>query len=415
VQRVVQLVQDGQADIVVLWKWSRLSRSRRDWAVAIDMLEAAGGRVESATEPVDVATSTGRLARGVLAEFAAFESERIGEVWKEVHASRRARGVPAQGGDRFGYQRDGDTYAPDPGTAPYLSSMYARYIGGAGFVAIADELNRAGVRTLSGGPWSRDRVTRVLDSGFAAGQLVRGRGARATWVPGTHPAVIDERTWKAYQQARQRRAGEAPAVTEPVYVLSGLIRCGDPGCGAPMHASRLGKEPGYGYVCSRWAQTKQGRCVTVTRAKAEQAVLEHLAELVDGVEGAAAQHAARAAAQTTARADATALAREVTRLDQRLAKLTFGWTDGLVPDDAYRATRDELTTARDTAQAQLARLETERARRKQPAAPIARGLLAEWDTLPVRERREMLRSLIRAVVVVRPTGGGAVRVVIDPL
>ena len=413
VQRVVQMVQDGQADIVVLWKWSRLSRSRRDWAVALDMVEAAGGRVESATEPVDVATSTGRLARGVLAEFAAFESERIGEVWREVHASRRSKGLPAQGGDRFGYLRDGDTYMPDPATSVVLSSMYARYVAGAGFVAIADELNRAGVPTLSGGPWSRSRVTRVLDSGFGAGQLVHGRGSRAAWVPGAHPPVVDAKVWAAYQQARRHRQAEPPAVTEPVYVLSGLIRCGD--CGAPMHATRLGSgQAGYGYICSRWAQTRQGRCVTVTRAKAERAVLEHLRGLVGAVEDAAARHAARASAQTVARADAVALARQVTRLEERLHKLTVGWTDGLVPDEAYRAARDELSGDRDRAQAELLRLEQEREWRKRPALPVARGLLAEWDTLPVRERREMLRSLVRAVRVVRPEAG-PVRVEVDPL
>jgi len=225
--------------------------------------------------------------------------------------------------------------------------------------------------------------------------------------------VVDAKVWAAYQQARRHRQAEPPAVTEPVYVLSGLIRCGD--CGAPMHATRLGSgQAGYGYICSRWAQTRQGRCVTVTRAKAERAVLEHLRALVGAVEDAAARHAARAAAQTVARADAVALARQVTRLEERLHKLTVGWTDGLVPDEAYRAARDELSADRDQAQAELLRLEQEREWRKRPALPVARGLLAEWDTLPVRERREMLRSLVRAVRVVRPEAG-PVRVEVDPL
>ena len=92
IQRVMAQIETGEADVIILWKWSRLSRSRLDWAIAIDKVEAAGGRIESATEQVDVSTSTGRFARGMLAEFAAFESERIGDTWKEAH-QRRVVGV----------------------------------------------------------------------------------------------------------------------------------------------------------------------------------------------------------------------------------------------------------------------------------------------------------------------------------
>lgn len=34
VQRVMAAIEGGEADVIVLWKWSRLSRSRKDWALA---------------------------------------------------------------------------------------------------------------------------------------------------------------------------------------------------------------------------------------------------------------------------------------------------------------------------------------------------------------------------------------------
>ncbi|MFF1875969.1 recombinase family protein, partial [Kitasatospora herbaricolor] len=90
VRRVMEMIEQREAEVIVLWKWSRLSRARLDWAVAVDKVESVGGRIESATEAMDTTTSAGRLARGMLAEFAAFESERIGDVWKET-LSRRLR------------------------------------------------------------------------------------------------------------------------------------------------------------------------------------------------------------------------------------------------------------------------------------------------------------------------------------
>ena len=92
--RALLAFEERAADAIVVWKWSRLARNRRDWAVAVDTIEAAGGRPESSTETVDTITSTGRLARGMLAEIAAFESDRIGDGWREAHAPQ-GQGGPA--------------------------------------------------------------------------------------------------------------------------------------------------------------------------------------------------------------------------------------------------------------------------------------------------------------------------------
>jgi site-specific DNA recombinase len=387
-------VEAGNADEIAVWKFSRFGRNRLGWAVNLDRVESVGGELQSATEEVDARSAAGRFQRGILAEVAAFESDRIGEVWKEVHANRRDRGLPAQGGNRFGYTRNGNAYTPD-GNAGVLAGMYADYLAGAGFTAIAGRLNRAGVRTLSGGPWTRDRVCRVLDSGFAAGMLVSGKGARAVWVGGAHPPLIDEGTWRSYVKARTARRGAAPNTTAPRYVLSGLIRCGD--CGAPMHATRLGSgRPGYGYLCSRWAASRQGRCVTVTRAKAEAAVMGWLAGLAGQVNERAEVRQAQHADRLIARADAAHLARQVTALDQRLIRLTHQLAEDLVPPAAYRQVRDDITAEKAALTARLVEVE---ARSAAPDAPrVAADLLARWDGLGLQERRAVLASLIGRVV-----------------
>jgi DNA invertase Pin-like site-specific DNA recombinase len=413
VQRVMGMLERGDAGVVVLWKWSRLSRSRLDWAVAVDKVERLGAAIESATEPVDVSTASGRFARGMLAEVAAFESERIGEQWRETHARRRAQGLPAAGGARFGYELVGGAYRPDPVTGPVLASMFRQYVDGAGFTAIARSLNRAGVPTLGGGPWSRDRVTKVLDSGFGAGLIVHhARSARRTYATGAHQPVVDDALWARYQRERERRAGEPPRASEPLYPLSGLLRCGD--CGAAMHATPLGRERGYGFICGRWHATGEGLCVTVSRAKAERAVLDWLATVAGDVEAAAAVEASRRAARAEARADARVLARRVTQLEGGLSRLARGWADGLVPDAGYAQARDGMLADLEAARVALAAAGREGDQAAGRARPVVRGLLAEWDTLPVRERRDMLRVLLDGVVVERGVRRGDVSVRVVP-
>lgn len=408
VQRVMSMVEDGHVDVVLLWRWSRLSRSRLDWAVAVDRVEVLGGRIESATEPLDVSTASGRFARGMLAEVAAFESERIGEQWREAHERRRRMGLPAQGGGRFGYLQQPDgTYLPDPDTAPVLVRMYRWYLDGWGFTRIAGELNRLGVRTRRGGRWERTRVTQVLDSGFAAGQLTRGRGSARSWSPGAHPAVLSERMWRDYLAARLVRKMEPPRSTEPRYVLSGLVRCGD--CGAPMHAHMGGSgQSGYMYLCSEWQRSRSGRCVSITRKRVEAAVLDWLREIAADVDAAAELEASRVTARVEYSAERRRLTKQAEWAQTRLVRLTHGFADGIVPADAYQLARDELEAEKATAEAALAALGVEQRRRAGRAVgPVVRGLLRDWEVTPVLARREVLRSLVDKVLVHRPDGSPA--------
>jgi site-specific DNA recombinase len=88
-REAIGTIEADQADVIVVWRWSRVTRNRLDWAMAVDGVDQAPGQLESATEGFDTTTSTGRFARGMLAEFAAFESDGMGGVWREVHAFGR--------------------------------------------------------------------------------------------------------------------------------------------------------------------------------------------------------------------------------------------------------------------------------------------------------------------------------------
>jgi len=400
----VEMVEAGQVDVIVVWKFSRTARHRLKWAVALDRVEMAGGRLESATEQVDVSTSTGRFTRGMLAELNAFEAERIGEQWKEAHARRVAVGLPSRGGVRFGYQLINGAYQPDETTGPVLAAMYVDYIRGVSAGTVARRLNDAGhLVARTGTPWTSSHVLAVLDSGFGAGRISCGVRRAITWSAGAHLPVIDEATWDAYRSQREDRRGK-PSVSTPAYVLSGLMRCGD--CGSGMHATALGVRTGYGFICTAWAKTKRGRCVTVTRAKAEHAVRDWLTRFVEEVEVRAGAEATRTAAQLIARSDADDLRRQANRIDERLAKLTLGWTDGIVLDAAYTTARDQLTRQRAELETRARVADRDAQTLAGPALPIVHDLLEQWDIRPVVARRDMLRHLVRQVVVHRPERRG---------
>jgi site-specific DNA recombinase len=126
-EEALWMLEHDEADVIVVWRWSRVSRNRLDWAVAVDRVEAAGGRLDSATEPFDVGTPTGRFARGMLAEFAAYESDRMGDLWREVRERRARLGLPVTGRAQLGYLKVGGAYVPDRRTGPVVRNLYRRF------------------------------------------------------------------------------------------------------------------------------------------------------------------------------------------------------------------------------------------------------------------------------------------------
>lgn len=386
VTRVMDMIEAGQADVIVLWKWSRLSRSRRDWAVAADRVDIAGGRIESATEPVDVTTSTGRLARGMLTEFAAFESERIGDTWKEVHTRRRRLGLPHAGYPRLGYQRHGIGYQPDPDTAPLVLELYQRYLTGSGFRQLAELAAARGLRSArTGRPWTGRGLKHALDSGFAAGLLHLSETGEH--LPGAQPPIIDQDTWQRYLHERRRRVTVPPRSLAPTTWLAGLVRCH-----ACRTAMRAKTDPRYGRAYTYACQTHGcPRPASVKRASCEAAVLEWMTGISDDITKAAQAHQTSAAAQRMAHQQSSKLARDITRTEEALGRLARSHALG-IPAEIVQREIKTLTGERSELLHQLALAETDSQR-----DPVDQGaviaLLAQWHHLPVATRREELRRL----------------------
>lgn len=408
VVETMAMVEAGQADVVVLWKWSRLSRSRRDWAVAVDKVESLGGRIESSTEQVDVTTATGRFARGMLAEMAAFESDRIGEVWKEVHASRLAEGRTPTGKPKFGYVWDAGEkiHRPDPETGPALAEAYRRYVNGESFHTLVRWLNASGVSTTAGGLWSDRSLRRVMDAGFAAG-----------WIPwhgqlhaGAHDALIDPDLWQAYTDARTARRTVPARTKRSRYVLSGLVRCGL--CDGPMVANiRYGGRTS-NYRCSRAKAQGPAGCTAgyVAIEVVEERVLDWLRDLAEDVDRERVQARGRVARRVDREAEARRALRDLGRKDEALVRLTLHLADEVIGVVEFSAARAELEAEKSRLSERVESLAREARAVVEDRPALARDLLERWEVIQVETRREGLGRLIDHVRVTTGDRGGVLGV-----
>ncbi|MGQ7788154.1 recombinase family protein [Nesterenkonia sp. K-15-9-6] len=393
VQRVMSLVEDGQAEVIILWKWSRWSRSRLDWAVAADRVEQAGGRIESATEPIDVSTSTGRLARGMLTEFAAFESERIGDVWREAHERRVRAGRPANGKPRFGYNYDPDDgFTPDPVTGPVLAEMYRRYLAGESFYSLVRWANDGPTQPVSGygpssdGLWSDRTLRRVLDSGFGAGYFTH----RGELIKGAHEPVITEDEWAEYQARRATRRVRRRSERSQ-YLLSGLIRCA---CGSTMNAGLFGHAKTPKYRCKAAGDKRAHTGGYVTATVVEGAVLTWLQQVAEDITAEAGKVEPPKPKRTGG--EVAKLRRRLVKLQSRLDALTVRYLDEEVTRGTYERIRQQTEDEMGRVEAAVRAATVEEVR---PARSLVPDLLRDWDQLSVEVRRDMLTRLIHPVVV----------------
>src|SRR5437867_12690784 len=86
------LDQLRKADVLVVWKLDRLSRSLRDVLTIMERLGEAGAGFRSLTEAIDTTTPAGRMLMQMVGSFAEFERAMIRERTQAGLAVARAQG-----------------------------------------------------------------------------------------------------------------------------------------------------------------------------------------------------------------------------------------------------------------------------------------------------------------------------------
>jgi site-specific DNA recombinase len=296
VDGAIRDLANGVAKSITVWKWSRWGRNLEYSLAYLAEVQRVGGRVDSATDDIEQITATGRFSRDLVMRVDQLNSELIGESWQATHSQRREDGLPHSGRERFGYQylpaagRDQPArYEPlEPG-ATALKGAYERYVAGTGMRPIAKWLNGQGLRTTSGGSWTRESVASMLDTGFAAGWIRErsegllaqhramqedGKYVRNTitgfdiWRAGSHAAVISEDLWQAYKAKRLAQA-QIPSRLKggtPPHALSALMFCAL--CSRRLSTAYPGNSRVHTWRCSRGDAYHPGVSVSITNKRA---------------------------------------------------------------------------------------------------------------------------------------------------
>jgi DNA invertase Pin-like site-specific DNA recombinase len=388
------LAAAGDVDAVIVYRLDRFTREPLHYYQMVHALTAAGVALHDAGESRHEDTPETDFMRGIKILIAKQESRNIGRRAEATH--RRLAKVGRWGGGTvpFGWRRVRDDTGPrlevDPEEAALRRWMHERLWMGWSCYRIARTLNEQGHRNRRGGAWTNSIVRAVLSSPIqvgardVAGELVTGGNIAAILTPAELSRSI------ALLPPRTRRAGRPSPVSLPTHVL----RCGT--CGSVLAISHI-----RGHVYFVCAGRRIGTCTQGVAIDAADAAAEVERLVLRRLKGL------RPRKRTTtgpAYDKMQAVQVEIARARDTLAKLHLMRADGLMEAREYE---DAIALQR----ARLGHLEQRLTRAEEKVEGEAReavlARMAEdlgnigphWHTLSVEERRDIVRLLVREVVV----------------
>lgn len=162
-REILDLVRRRACDVVVVVKLDRMFRNAMDALNTTNEFRRFGVDFASLSEDFDTSTAAGKMFFSLIATFAEFERNLIGDRTREALASKRADGYRV-GEIPLGFEADPDgRLLPIEEEQQVIARILQLRDAGFGYLRIANELNDAGTPAKKGGKWYPKTIRGVLE------------------------------------------------------------------------------------------------------------------------------------------------------------------------------------------------------------------------------------------------------------
>ena len=421
--QLLEDVEAGRVDCVLVYKLDRLSRSQKDTLHMIeDIFLANDCDFVSMSENFDTSTPLGRAMIGVLSVFAQLEREQIRERMAMGRTERAKSGLWQGGGwIPIGYDYVDGRLVPNQIRAAAVRDIYELFIGGTAITSIKLIVNRKYALSLSD-----TTVRSILSHRLYVGDIV--------WMgniyKGQHEPLVDMVTFSRAQKllhSRARIAASKPDPFKPRTLLGGLLFCET--CGARYLAkgnySGRGAHRAYRpyYTCYSRAKTNKHLVVDPTCRNPTYAVAVLNQKIIDEIRRIASDPQEFGAIVAAGRPDADrerrrddeaerAILHRLDEIDANITRLLDLYQRGLAIDkiaDRLDAFDKEKGTLQDSLRElrmkkQAARDDEDRLNPEKAHELMDEFLAAVDGGADLDTRRRLLGALIEKIIVKKTPG-----------
>ena len=321
VRRLIEDIKNKKIDIVVLYKFDRLTRDSRDTEDFIELIQEYDITVYTISGGlIDVSTPSGRFNTRILGAAAQFERETIidrvvdGFIKKVKNAYSLCSSTPSYGYDRPKHQ---EVQTVNEKEANVVRKVFDLYLKGKTFTEIADILNCQNIKTKNNGKimrkrnsneyyvvnsiWQPKTIRQMLSNPNYIGNVRYGinrvqvsleeaakyeNRKKGFIASGIHKPIIDIDVWNKVQNRLKKikRVYKTNYPKEDIYYC-GILICGF--CGHTLTTNRTNKKGKdgtkkvfLGYRCIN-REKKLCPALGMSHRKVEEAFLEYIEKLED--------------------------------------------------------------------------------------------------------------------------------------
>jgi len=392
-RRLMDRVEAGHVDAVIVYRTDRLSRSLLDFSTLLSTLERHEVAYVSVTEQFNTAAPSGRLMLNLLASFAEYERALISERTRDKMCAARQKGKWTGGIPVLGYDvhPDGGRLVVNDAEAERVRAIFDLYRQLASLSATCRELRERGWERkrwmtrrgteAGGGFLAKNGLHNLLSNPIYLGK-VRHQG---TLYEGEHEAIVDAAVFEAVGRLLRSQGHKRSAATRNTHgsFLKGVLWCSHCGCRMIHSTTRRGSRVYRYYVCRKAQAEGWATCPapSVVAGKLEEAVL---GEIRAAVQSPDLLLATLAEARTLRE-------RTLTDLDRQLEIAEATLSNGAGPQEKKHAER-----RRDRLLAERERLADHRVTQRDLDAAIT-DFHPLWDALTYREQAELASLLVERI------------------
>jgi site-specific DNA recombinase len=218
---LLQAIEAGRIDCVVVYKVDRLSRSLLDFARLMSLFERHQVSFVSVTQEFNTTTSLGRLTLNILLSFAQFEREIISERTRDKLSAARRKGKWIGGIPVLGYDVDsqGRGLVVNREEAQKVKEIFAVCERAGTLAAGLQQIQERGIQTKHwasrGGrqhaskPFTRSSLAALLGNVIYKGCISH----KGVIYPGEHEAIVETERWEQVNRKLQLNRGPRPSRT----------------------------------------------------------------------------------------------------------------------------------------------------------------------------------------------------------
>lgn len=303
VKKLINDIKNKKVDVVVLYKFDRLTRDMSDTESIIKLIQECGIEVYTISGgTVDVSTATGRFLIRMTGAVAQLEREQTVERVKVAFIQKVKEGkslcssTPSYGYDRPKHQ---EIQTINKAEAIIVKRIYKMYIDGKTFTEIAKLLNAEGIPTKKKGKvqkrrykdelytinsvWQPKTIRLILSNVTYIGGVRYGINSSNGFEEfnGLHKQIISKKIWDDVQE----RLGKVKKVSRTNHPKDNVYYCGTLVCGicgqrlTTQRTIRIKKDGTklihYGYRC---VNREKGKCTALgmSHKKVEEVFLNYI-------------------------------------------------------------------------------------------------------------------------------------------